>query len=784
MDGLSIPFSEQVRPRLRWKLSFRPYLTFIEDQLRKSNNTRYKNYLASIAAMLKENPALLEPADDPLPAKEAEEFNELSELIRLNHIPPGLHGEEPIFAMGTPFPMRFFFSSERFRSLMLDGVGMLRSCMRCDFDTDNHLRKLYWLIVEKSYGVPLDRTLFPKTFLHLTDEDHERKKYYRLSVNQHFVTIRHEGPLPELRQEWVDFATGAAACADQLLDPLPLENFVAEGFMIFTVAEETVQMSLQELQKAVADMHTVQEEKTLARVRGATLSLLGDESIELGILPSIRINNEYKYHPKYRHSSLIYRLLDQELPQKRCSSTFYRFLQSHAQNRAGWLIYNALDGSAQDHELLQLMKRNGFQSFGIFPVWNRENLLGILEIASPRAGAIDAKLTWKIEKALPLYREYLAYELNKVSEQINSHIMRRYTAIQPAVRWKFNEMAWQGFEEKFSDNGKPQQPADIYFKQLYPFYGAVDIRNSSVQRLNAVRQDLWLQLEYLETLLDIANGEPGVAEKQDKVRQWQKLINLNVTLEQEADLRDFLEDCIQLIGKLRRKGALPVEEARLFEQKMRDETSDFHLASWSFEQSMQKLNEAIKVSLESAETELQAEIPHYFEKFMTDGWEFNLYAGESIAPWRKFGPGEVEAIRRWQLNAMIEMARTAGALAPQLPYPLNTTQLILAHGNKVDISYRGDERRFDVAGASSIRYEVIKKRIDKVRLRNSKERLTQPGTIAVVYVHSRDGEHYRKHLEQLVAEGKLLPGIRKLDLEDLQGISGLKAFRARINFKR
>ncbi|HYH57536.1 MAG TPA: hypothetical protein VD772_13045, partial [Anseongella sp.] len=234
MDVLSTPFPGQVRPQLRWELSFRPYLNYIEEQISRTGNATYKAYLVSIAALLRANPVLLEPVED---FSLLENFQELTELIKLNHIQPGLKEEEPFFAMGTPFPMQLFSYSENFRSLMLDGEGIFRPCLYCEFVTDDHLRKLYWLILEKCYGVQLDPACVPGTFLQLRDEGSERRRYYRFSVNQHFVQLRHEDVLPPLRQEWIDFATGLIPRTDALLVPIELESFVAEGFMIFTVRD-------------------------------------------------------------------------------------------------------------------------------------------------------------------------------------------------------------------------------------------------------------------------------------------------------------------------------------------------------------------------------------------------------------------------------------------------------------------------------------------------------------------------------------------------------------------
>jgi hypothetical protein len=49
-----------------------------------------------------------------------------------------------------------------------------------------------------------------------------------------------------------------------------------------------------------------------------------------------------------------------------------------------------------------------------------------------------------------------------------------------------------------------------------------------------------------------------------------------------------------------------------------------------------------------------------------------------------------------------------------------------------------DEKRFDVDGAYNSRYEVIKKRIDKAYIKNTTERITQPGKICIVYSSNED----------------------------------------------
>jgi hypothetical protein len=130
---------------------------------------------------------------------------------------------------------------------------------------------------------------------------------------------------------------------------------------------------------------------------------------------------------------------------------------------------------------------------------------------------------------------------------------------------------------------------------------------------------------------------------------------------------------------------------------------------------------------------------------------------------------------------MAEVARITNKLLPSLKVPLKTTQLILIHSQPISISFRKDERRFDVEGAYNIRYEIMKKRLDKVHIQGTDERLTQPGKIAMVYSNPKEAQEYQEYIIYLQSTNLLKPGLEFLELEELQGVRGLKALRVDIN---
>src|SRR5207249_4869821 len=186
-----------------------------------------------------------------------------------------------------------------------------------------------------------------------------------------------------------------------------------------------------------------------------------------------------------------------------------------------------------------------------------------------------------------------------------------------------------------------------------------------------------------------------------------------------------------------------------------------------YEETLAAINKAVLDYLEKEEDTVQKSYPHYFEKYRTDGVEYNIYIGQSIAPHIPFDLLFLKNIRLWQLRSMAELARISHKLIPSLRVPLQTTQLILIHSQCISINFRRDERRFDVEGSYNIRYEVIKKRLDKVRIKDTQERLTQPGTIAMVYSNQKEVPEYQEYIEFLKNKNILKPTIEFLELEEL-----------------
>jgi hypothetical protein len=161
-----------------------------------------------------------------------------------------------------------------------------------------------------------------------------------------------------------------------------------------------------------------------------------------------------------------------------------------------------------------------------------------------------------------------------------------------------------------------------------------------------------------------------------------------------------------------------------------------------------------------------------------------MFIGQALAPHKPFDRVYLSNLRLWQLQSMANICQTMQDMQAKMPKVLEVTLLIYVNSDPIDIHFRNDEKRFDVEGGYNVRYQMIKKRIDKVHIRDTNERLTQPDKIALVYTNKQDAREYISHIRYLQEQNILNDDLEELELEELQGVSGLKALRVGVSLKK
>ncbi|MGB5417606.1 MAG: GAF domain-containing protein, partial [Algibacter sp.] len=204
----------------------------------------------------------------------------------------------------------------------------------------------------------------------------------------------------------------------------------------------------------------------------------------------------------------------------------------------------------------------------------------------------------------------------------------------------------------------------------------------------------------------------------------------------------------------------------------------------AYDETIAKINKEMASLLDEKQHQAQEMYPHFFERFKTDGVEHNMYIGESITKEDSFNPVYLYNLRLWQLQVMCEMENSYYQMKPDFPVLLDVASMILVFNQPLSISFRMDEKQFDVDGTYNARYEIVKKRVDKAYIKGTTERVTQKGKISIVYSQKQDEREYLRYVKFLQSKHYLDTDVEIVDLQDLQAVTGLKAIRVSVLYHK
>lgn len=441
-------------------------------------------------------------------------------------------------------------------------------------------------------------------------------------------------------------------------------------------------------------------------------------------------------------------------------------------------------GDDEKRPLIRKLKSLRIQSYIICPLVHEEIILGFVELGSSEKHSLNKISLIKLNRILPIIAMAANRFKNEMRNQIEAIIQRECTTIHPAVKWRFEEEAKDYLARKF--NNENPKFKDIVFKDVYPLYGQLDIKDSSNQRNDALKSDLLKQIDEVKKVLVAAfrkNPLPVYEEMIFRVDMYRSEIKKGLLAGGEQKIINFLgTEIYPVFDHIRKQDATLAAKFEKYEQRLDPELNTVYDKRKNFDQSVAHVNQTLASYLDQKQEEAQRMFPHYFERYKTDGLEYNMYIGQSLTFNKTFDPVFLRNLQIWQLEVMCELEREFRKIQPDLDPRLEIASLVLVYGTPLSVQFRMDEKKFDVEGAYNARYEIVKKRIDKAYIRGTNERVTIPGKIAVIFSKDQDGLEYRKYLTYLAAKGYVKSGIEEVELQSLQGITGLKALRAEIEY--
>lgn len=759
-------------------ISIQPLIAFIKKKIENSGNIN-NSYFESLLTKLEENKEL----QQNLSLEKTPEYEDVFKEIYTFLVPPITDESEVNMAFSSPFKPSFFFGTDSFYNLLHEAGNQCSSyetITEYEPSAKKDISQIYSLILEKLYNFP---KYPPQDVVFVVqNKNSELQQYFKLIVDNSFVKVSPKDELPNfdflaLRESWQkDFDVST------ILKILPLSNFKFEGFSVMKFENITDVQSIEHMKSLIIDRASFSNQAYNEEVVKTLKNLTGNANLHFDLVPYLKVNDEIVLNPdSLKNSQLFQHTFNGDTE----NNIYINFCKDYFTNPC-MIFKPSLEIACGENDFDLKVLQSKYNSLAVMPILCKKELVGLLITYAKEENAIEELVMGKLHTAMPVIGQSLEHDIIEFNQEIEAIIRDKYTFLQEAVAWKFKEAALHYMDEGLKAT-KVKKAETVAFKNVYPLYGAIDIRNSTVQRNNAQHLDFMFQSEALLKTLNLVKQNIEHKQTEAFLRKSEKIktkVNQNEYAGEELRFQLFLDNDVHKFLKDVKNTISDSETLRSIETYLalsKEDTGEGHLHRRDFENDMQTINSNINRYFENHKEVIQQDFPTYFEKFRTDGVEYDIYMGQSIEPKKIFKTEYLEKIRKWQLSSMAEIARSNELLLPKLSLALRTTQLIFINPGSIDISFREDERRFDVEGSYNIRYEVIKKRIDKVNLKGTTERLTQPGKIALVYFDAQTAKEYIPYIENLQSEGLLLDDLEELELESLQGVNGLKALRVGIN---
>jgi hypothetical protein len=683
-----------------------------------------------------------------------------------------------IKAVTIPFQNFTFNYTERFTKI-LNNAGS-------DFDMtirDYNENQLYILscilILNNHYGQKFN---YIKPLFYDIPDENGILRHYRILYNADFIEILPTSKSPVLTNKDIDLLMDNFDDIDLWKSKFPPNSWILKGFGIVSLFDASVESAISNLKTNLLKPDN-NENRYKENIQTIFRTIFKIPDLKVGL---VIYNEEEKKFTKlpYSDNNDVESFILSEKEEELCkNAVFGCSLQTLIDEQNPFIMSDiyAFSKITNNNTLANHLLQQNIKSCILAPVIKNKKLLGVIELVSSQPKVLNSINANNIDLLLPYVVDTLERYNIDLKNQIEAIIQREYTAIHPSVSWKFKKEAQKYLQTQTSI--KDYIFKEITFKDVYPLYGQIDVKSSSDHRNETVKEDLKNQISNILTILNQLTANSKFELLEQRKFELQSFIN-ELKLELKADTEQQIQHYIQ-------KEIHPILMNSKIDAKIRDlidnyfaeidsKTDLFYHSRLKFDDAMTIINKRMASVLDKEQLEAQHIFPHYFERFKTDGVEHNIYIGESITPHLKFDMLYLNNLRLWQLHTLCKMELEHHRLKPLLPYELDVTSLILVFSSPLSIRFRMDEKRFDVDGTYNARYEVVKKRIDKAHINGTQERITQKEKITIVYSHQNEEKEYLKYIEYLQFKKIIEPTIEQFDVEELQGVSGLKAIRIKV----
>jgi hypothetical protein len=729
-------------------------------------------YVAELLQEIQKYPELIQGIES------MEEFQKYESVIKvlLADLFPMLLSNNEIKAVTIPYYFNILNLTQRFKRILEDAGPDYQISLR-GLSDQNWFIFNCCLIIRSYFQYDIEMSDTPM-YMDIPDKNNITK-HYRVLINADFMEIIPTDKAKILSEEEIMELLNNYENLDLWLEKFPQNSWVLKGFSIMNLYDATIENAVSQLKgNLLSDV----DENKFGELTEIFRSIYKIPELKIGI--TIFGNFLDRVNVKVIEQKFYSHLLNESTVEE-CESIFCDdMVRKMIMQKNYWVVPDVESFPPIDEKqtrLLEQLKTQNARSIIFVPLYDKEKLLGILELSSPKSRDFNSVNARKMDYVLPFIQDKISTVLSELENEIEAIIQKEYTSIHKSVQWRFKEEAYKYLESR--KYATEYALKEIVFKDVYPMYGQIDVQGSSISRNEAIQKDLISQLESLIEVFEliyISAKLPLFEQKIFELKNHLEELNQVVSTSTEQYIQNYFETEIHKVLLNFRKNSKLVQIQEIIDsyfEKVGPLSGLFYKHRREFDESISMINKKLAAVLDEKQVEAQSFFPHYYERFKTDGVEHNIFIGSSIAPDREFNSYYLQNLRLWQMQVMCEMENHFRLLQPNLPQELQVSSLILVFGTPISIRFRMDEKQFDIDGSYNVRYQIAKKRIDKAKIKNTDERITQKGKLTIVYQTPEEEREYLGYIKLFQHKNMLDENVETFEVEDLQGIIGLKGLR-------
>ncbi len=690
---------------------------------------------------------------------------------------PEITTNNDIKAIGMPFIPIWFNPTERFKKIV-ENAGDPENVLMRMTGTDNMYIYACIVILRAVYYKQINFTR--SIFLDIPNNKTGILRHYRMHLNTDFGSIKINEDTVPLTDDEIENLINNFDDLELWKEKFPPDSYTFEGFTIVKLFDVTGEDSVSSLRLNLLKKDALQSPAIIEDIKTNLRSFLHLSDIEIGFASYDADTCVLRSMGFGFWDSISDSKKEIETNKAYCAHSLRQLFQDNEVYIIPKINKELIDKSP----LIARLSKYGLKSYIAVPLVYDDELIGVLELGSKKSDELNAPVASMLNELTNLFIIALKRSQDELETKLEAIVQEKFTTIHPAVSWRFFDAAENYLEKQFLEGAREME--EIVFPEVFPLYGQSDIKGSSTERNMAIQSDMVEQLNAAIKVMQLAiqeNKMPIYEKMEYRLQNYIDRISLGVSAGDEIKVLDFLKAEVYPVFKhLEEVNSALKQAVEDYTQLLDKDLGVIYKKRKQYENSVRDLNETLAAYLQDSQTEAQKMFPHYFEKYQTDGVEHNIYIGASMVKSKAFDNIYLQNLRLWQLMVICEMENIAYKLKDELAVPLRVASLVLIHSNPITIKFKKEEKQFDVDGAYNVRYEIIKKRIDKALLKGTSERLTQVDKLAIVYSQEKEATEYMSYLEYLQSINYIGPNIERLDLHDMQGVTGMKALRVDIVF--